>query len=107
MRKVRSDDRQRRRFRVMLGNAVSFTVDVSAGGFCTEAMRVLLPGTPVKGTIEALGRKVSFAGRVAWNSPGDATLNVRGRMGIAFAKIGPEITELLSNRAEPRGVAHQ
>ena len=105
MRKVRSDDRQRRRFKVMLGTAVSFTVDVSAGGFCTEAMRVLVPGTPVNGTIEGLGKKVSFAGRVAWNAPGDATLNVRGRMGISFAKVGPELTDLLANRSERRGVA--
>src|SRR5436190_18214645 len=97
MRKVRSDDRQRRRFRVMLGNAVSFTLDVSAGGFCTESMRVLMPGTQVNGSIEGYGKTASFAGRVAWNVPGDSTLNVRGKMGIAFATIGPEISELLSN----------
>ena len=106
MRKVRSDDRQRRRFRVVLGTAVSFTLDVSAGGFCTEAMRVLTPGTNVQGTIEGLGKKVAFAGRVAWNTPGDSALNVRGKMGIAFAKVDSELVGLLSNRtAQPRGVA--
>src|SRR5438105_2482054 len=97
MRKARSDDRQRRRFRVMLGNAVSFTLDVLAGGFCTESMRVLMPGTPVEGSIEGNGKRVSFAGRVAWNVPGDSTLNVRGKMGIAFATVSTEISELLSN----------
>jgi len=90
----------------MLGNAVSFTLDLSAGGFCTEAMRVLAPGTVVQGSIEGNGKRVSFSGRVAWNVPGDASLNVRGKMGIAFAQVGPEISGLLSNRAaEPRGVA--
>ena len=91
----------------MLGNAVSFTVDVSAGGFCTESMRVLMPGTPVQGTIESLGKKVVFRGRVAWNTPGDASLNLRGRMGIAFAKVGPEFIDLLTNRTERPGVAQQ
>ena len=105
MRKVRSDDRQRRRFRVMVGSAVSFTLDVSAGGFCTESMRVLMPGTPVEGAIEGNGKKVSFAGRIDWNVPGDSSLNVRGKMGIAFSKVAPEIAELLSTRAAPRGVA--
>ena len=105
MRKVRSDDRQRRRFRVMLGNSLSFTLDVSNGGFCTESMRVLMPGTPVEGSIEGNGKRISFAGRVAWNTPGDATLNVRGKMGIAFSRVSPEISDLLSNRAAPRGAA--
>jgi hypothetical protein len=105
MRKVRSDDRQRRRFRVMLGNAVSFTLDVSAGGFCTESMRVLMPGTPVEGSIEGNGKRVSFAGRVAWNVPGDSALNVRGKMGITFQRVSPEMSELLSNRAAGRGAA--
>jgi len=105
MRKVRSDDRQRRRFRVILGNAVSFTLDVSSCGFCTESMRVLTPGTPVEGSIEGNGKKVSFAGRVAWNAPGDSSLNVRGKMGIAFSRVSPEISDLLSNRAAPRGAA--
>jgi hypothetical protein len=105
MRKVRSDDRQRRRFRVMLGTAVSFTLDVSAGGFCTESMRVLMPGTPVEGSIEGNGRNVSFAGRVVWNVPGDSTLNVRGKMGIAFSRVSPEMSLMLCNRAAPRGAA--
>jgi len=105
MRKVRSNDRRRRRFRVTVGAAVSFTVDVSAGGFCTESMRVLVAGTLVNGTIEASGKKASFTGRVVWNAPGDAALNVRGRMGIAFATIGPEIADLLSNHADTRRVA--
>jgi hypothetical protein len=105
MRKVRSDDRQRRRFRVMLGTAVSFTLDVSTGGFCTESMRVLMPGTPVEGSIEGNGKRVSFAGRVVWNVPGDSALNVRGKMGIAFSRVSPEMSDMISNRAAPRGAA--
>src|SRR5256885_9934389 len=105
MRKVRSDDRHRLRFRVMLGNSVSFTLDVSNGGFYTESMRVLSLGTPVEGSIEGNGKRVSFAGRVVWNMPGDSMLNVRGKMGIAFSRVGPEMSDLLSNRAAPRGAA--
>jgi len=89
MRKVRSDDRQRRRFRVMVGSAVSFTLDVSAGGFCTESMRVLMPGTPVEGAIEGNGKKVSFAGRIAWNVPGDSSLNVRGKSLLKSPSFSP------------------
>src|SRR5207248_8370568 len=36
-----------RRFKVLLGTAISFTTDVSPGGFCTETMRVLAPKTVV------------------------------------------------------------
>ena len=89
----------------MLGNAVFFTLDVSNGGFCTETMRVLTPGTPVEGSIEGNGKRISFAGRVAWNVPGDSTVNLRGKMGIAFSRVSPEISDLLSNRAAPRGAA--
>jgi Tfp pilus assembly protein PilZ len=59
----------------------------------------------VQGSIEGNGKKVSFAGRVAWHAPGDSTLNVRGKMGIAFAKVSAEIADLLSNRAAPQGAA--
>jgi hypothetical protein len=89
----------------MLGNAVSFTLDVSPGGFCTESMRVLMPGTPVEGSIEGNGKRVSFGGRIAWNVPGDSSLNVRGKMGIVFQRVSPEMSELLSNRAAGRGAA--
>jgi PilZ domain len=96
MRNLRGAARKRRRFKVLLGTAASFTTDVSPGGFCTETMRVLPPKTVVKGHIEALGKKVPFAGRVAWTVPGDSTLNLRGRMGISFTEIGPELLEILN-----------
>ena len=95
MRNTRGAARKRRRFKVLLGTAVSFTTDVSSGGFCTETMRVLAPKTVVKGAIEGLGRKVPFSGRVVWTVPGDSSVNLRGRMGISFTEIGPELLELL------------
>src|SRR3954471_23520499 len=78
MRNTRGAARKRRRFKVLLGTAVSFTTDVSAGGFCTETMRVLVPKSLVKGSIEGLGKKVPFAGKVAWTVPGDSSVNLRG-----------------------------
>ena len=99
MRHVRSADRQRWRFKVTLGSSASFTTDVSKGGFCTEVMRVLPPATSIRGSIEGFGRKVLFAGRIAWTSPGDPSLNVRGRMGISFTEVGPELVELFEYRS--------
>src|SRR3954469_5343177 len=96
MRNTRGAARKRRRFKVLLGTAVSFTTDVSAGGFCTETMRVLVPKSLVKGSIEGLGKKVPFAGKVAWTVPGDSSVNLRGRMGISFIEVGPELLELLN-----------
>jgi hypothetical protein len=58
----------------------------------------LPPRSSVEGCIEGLGKKVAFTGRVVWNVPGDASLNVRGRMGITFTQVGPELRELLSSR---------
>jgi len=59
-------------------------------------MRVLAPKSLVQGSIEALGKKVSFAGRVVWTVPGDSTVNLRGRMGISFTQVSPELLELLN-----------
>jgi hypothetical protein len=97
MHNTRGAVRQRRRFRVLLGAAVSFTTDVSESGFCTETMRVLPLRSSVQGCIEGLGKKVAFAGRVVWNVPGDSSLNVRGRMGISFTQVGPELRDLLNS----------
>jgi PilZ domain len=99
MRHVRTADRQRWRFKVTLGSSASFTADVSQGGFCTELMRVLPPATRVRGSLEGFGRKVPFEGRVVWSSPGDQSLNVRGRMGISFTEIGPGLLELFETRS--------
>jgi hypothetical protein len=65
-------------------------------------MRVLPLATRVEGSIEGFGRTVPFSGRVAWSSPGDARLNVRGRMGISFLEVGPGLSELLESRARQR-----
>ena len=99
---VRSADRRRWRFKVMLGGVASFTTDVSKGGFCTEVMRVLPPTTRIQGWIEGFGKKVPFAGRVAWNHPGDPSLNVRGRMGISFTEVGAELADLFESRSRLR-----
>src|SRR3954471_16930880 len=95
MRNMRSAPRKRRRFKVLLGTAVSFTTDVSPGGFCTETMRILAPRSLVTGHLGAAGKKVPLTGRVAWTGPGGPTVNLRGRMGISFIEIGPERLEVL------------
>jgi hypothetical protein len=96
---VRCGTRRRWRFKVTVGTTVSFTTDVSTGGFCTELMRVLPSTTRIRGWIEGFGNKVPFEGRVAWSSPGDASLSVRGRMGVSFTEVGPELLELFKCRS--------
>jgi len=103
---VRKAARLRWRFKVVLSSGTSFTVDVSTGGFCTEVMRALPPATPVRGSLEGFGRKVPFAGRVAWSSPGDPSLNLRGRMGISFTEVGAEIVDLLTTQSPLRRQSH-
>ena len=93
---ARASVRHRRRFRVILmGHPSAFTVDVGAGGFCTELMRVLPPGTPVEGSIHVKGTEVAFAGRVAWARPGEARMNLRGRMGVQFTRGPAEFERLV------------
>src|SRR5687768_15997618 len=87
--------RLRKRFRVAFGSHPKFTVDVSPGGFCAELMRVMAPGTQVVGLIEAKGQQFNFTGRVAWAKPGDARMNLRGRMGVQFIEIAPEFSAVL------------
>ena len=95
MRNVRSSERHHRRLKVTLACGVSFTADVSRGGFCTETMRVLPAGSTVRGTIEWHGQSAGFAGRVAWDAPGDVALGIRGRMGVTFLNARPELVELV------------
>jgi PilZ domain len=101
MRSARISIRNRRRLKVRLPCGASFTLDVSAGGFCTEAMRVLPKGSAVRGTIECHGKSVEFAGRVAWNTPSDLALNVRGRMGVAFVNARPELLAVVVGGSQP------
>jgi hypothetical protein len=92
---TRTSARFRRRLRVAVGQSPSFTIDISAGGFCAELMRVLPAGTPVEGSIEVKGSKVRFAGRVAWAKAGDSRLNLRGRMGVCFTHIAKDFARLV------------
>jgi hypothetical protein len=100
MRPQRATERKLRRFRVTFGSETSFTTDLSAGGLCLETTAELPTGTIIQGVIEASGKKVPFQGRVVWAVPGDATLNVLGRMGVAFVEVDAELLELLSDRYE-------
>jgi hypothetical protein len=86
--------RQRRRFKVQMGAASGFTVDVSAGGFCAELMRVFPKGTAVKGTLLVDGQEYGFSGRVAWAKQGDFRLNMRGRMGVTFTDAPEELRRI-------------
>jgi hypothetical protein len=94
LRHERQTPRVRRRLKVTLERSTSFTVDVGAGGFCLELLRVLAPGSKVSGTIQVPSAEVPFTGLVAWAKPGDAWLGLRGRMGIAFT--GPPLAALCS-----------
>jgi hypothetical protein len=86
-RALRGAARHRRRYRVgLLGHPATFTVDVGAGGFCVELMRVLPTGTPLQGTILVEGSEEAFLGTVVWTRPGDPRINLRGRMGVQFTQ---------------------
>jgi len=77
-----------------MGAASGFTVDVSAGGFCAELMRVFPKGTAVKGTLLVDGEEFPFSGRVAWAKQGDFRLNMRGRMGVTFTDAPEELRRM-------------
>ena len=94
MQKTRVLGRQRRRFKVQMGAASGFTVDVSAGGFCAELMRVFPKGTVVKGTLLVDSQDFEFSGRVAWAKQGDFRLNMRGRMGVVFTDAPSELRRI-------------
>jgi hypothetical protein len=101
-RRERGSARVRRRLRVTLRQGPCFTVDVSAGGFCTELLRALPPGTPVEGKIQVRGADVPFTGRVVWARPGDPYLGLRARMGVLFTRLAPGFPDLT---AKERGDA--
>ncbi len=105
-RRERNGARLRRRFKVMLEHSPSFTVDVGLQGFCLELLRVLPPGSPVEGTVQMKRADVPFAGRVVWAKSGDASLGLRGRMGVAFTRVAPEYAEQLSVEGTAPGGAH-
>jgi len=65
----------------------SFTLNVSGGGFCTEAIRLSPVGDRLEGLIHMPGGPVVFRARVAWMVAGDSHMSVRGRMGVCFVQI--------------------
>lgn len=93
--------RQRRRFIVRLGHTSSFTVDVSASGFCVRLMKVLPVDTAVEGSIQVESHEVPFAGVVAWARPGARHLNLLGSMGVVFTRIPAELSRLLEPTPAP------
>jgi len=88
---ARRNSRQRLRFQVKLGRSSCFTLNLGAGGFCTEMMHVLSAGSPVAGSIRVHGKDHPFSGRVAWAREGNARMNIRGRMGIVFEPAPREL----------------
>ncbi len=71
MTRNRQTPRRKRRFRITIDRAPSFTIDIGGGGFCTELMRVLAAGTSVEGSIRDEGGKdLTFAGRVVSEDDG-------------------------------------
>ena len=95
--KLTRQPRQRRRYKVTLPAGPCFTVDVGPGGFCAESTRVLQPGTEVAGSIRVDGQdERPFTGRIAWAQPGDATLALRGRMGVQFTRLAPALPPFAS-----------
>ncbi len=80
------------------GHPSMFTLDVGAGGFCVEVMRVLPAGTPLRGSIFLEGREAVFAGTVVWAHPGDPRLNLRGRMGVRFLRVAQGFADQVERR---------
>ncbi len=92
---TRTGARHRRRVRVTIGGKATFTQNLSVGGFSAEVMRVLPPGSPVQGTMYLGEKDVGYVGSVAWVKPGDARVNLRGRMGVRFTELDAEARRLI------------
>jgi hypothetical protein len=90
--------RHRIRVRMKTGQGNAFTVNVGAGGLCTEQMRVPPVGTWIEGHIYLDGGDASFTGRVVWTLTGDFRLNQLGRMGVRFDRIDPVFARGLAAR---------
>jgi len=99
MTKTRTNVRHRRRFRVTIGDSPIFTLDLGAGGFSAELMRVPAEGSPVSGAIQLGGSDVPYSGEVAWVKPGDPRIGLRGRIGVRFTSLAPEARRLFESPA--------
>jgi Tfp pilus assembly protein PilZ len=80
---------------VTIGGTAAFTQSLGVGGFSAEVMRVPPRGSPVRGTMHLGEKDVDYAGDVAWVKPGDARLNLRGRMGVRFTELDAEAQRLI------------
>ena len=69
-------------------------------------MRALPVGESVEGLLHLKGRDISFAGRVAWAANGDFRLNHRGRMGVCFLSVEPDLVRNLAGWEEGTGASH-
>ncbi|MGA9520391.1 MAG: PilZ domain-containing protein [Myxococcaceae bacterium] len=87
MNNKRNMPRQRKRLRVEVSGSPVFTVDVSPGGFCYESMRILEPGSVIKGKIRVNDADLPFTGMVAWAKASEPRMQLRGRMGIRFTGV--------------------
>jgi hypothetical protein len=92
----RKHPRERKRAKVDMGKTPLFTTDLSAGGFCTESARVLDPGSEVAGTIAYHGATYAFSGRVQWAKAGDIRFGIRGRMGLRFTAVAPDLVAMVT-----------
>jgi hypothetical protein len=101
MHDTRKEPRHRQRVPVVLGRMTLFTVNVGRGGFCTELLRVLAPGTHVEGAIRVRGREYAYSGRVVWSREGSPRMNVRGRMGIRFLSVAPDLVPVVAALSHP------
>ncbi len=82
--------------RVTIGSVSSFTIDVGEGGFSTETMRSLPPGSEVEGSIQLNGREIGFGGEVVWVVRRDGALGMRRRMGVRFTRVPWDLQRLLA-----------
>jgi len=84
------------RFRVVLGPSSSFTVDVSAGGFCTEPVRALRRGEEVDGFVLVNGAGVAFSGRVVWVKRNGRDALAPARMGVRFTRVPWDLQKIFA-----------
>jgi hypothetical protein len=80
----RASSRLLRRLRVLVAGDIAFTADVTANGMCIETSHLVLPGTPVSGTITVKDRDFDFTGMVCWARSEDPQ---HGRMGVRFLEV--------------------
>lgn len=92
---ARRNIRHRRRFRVTVGTTPVFTADIGAGGFSAELMRVQSPGTKVAGSIRLNGVDIGYTGEIVWAKAGAPHIAMRGRIGVRFVQLPPDVKRML------------